>query len=738
MSFNLPILLFGIAANLLLGLFVFIRNRKSATHILFFFLILDIISWSAANYIALGTKDLLTVLTWTRIVMALAVPQAIIFFFLVHTLPEHRMRLSPGVIGGFIVAGILTAAVCVSPYLFPSVIFVNGTPSPTPGPAMPLFVLVAVGSVIAGVVTLIRRLRRAHGLLKRQLEIVGIGIVSMFVLILFFNFVLVVFFDTSSYISFSPLYTLPFVVATGYAIIRHRFLDVRAVVARAVSYTFVISLFGLLYALIFSLASTFFVTTFVDPHVVVVSTVAALLMLLTFPLVRRLVERSTDAVFYKDRYNADAVLFRLTEIMAATLRLEDLIHQVLVEFLSSLHIIKGAVMLLQDGLVTAVLSEGFAPFPVIDEAHIKLLSETNGIVNIDDLREGKQKSVLRELDVSTAVPLRTEGALIGILFLGAKASGEIYSERDLSLVELFAPEAAVAVQNALAYEEIRRFNVTLQEEVDRATGDLKRANERLRGLDKLKDEFVSLASHELRTPLSAIRSYIWMALSGKGGALSERQQYYLDRASSSTDRLIKLVNDMLNISRIESGRMAIRFAETDMVSLVQKIVDEVRPKLQENALAFSFSVSDRLPSVIADPDKISEVVMNYLSNAIKFTPKGGRIRVVIADEGAMVRVSVTDTGIGIAGKNIGKLFAKFGALHPEGVPDMVAAQSTGLGLYISKSIVEKHGGQVGAVSPGEGRGATFSFTLPVYSEETLKRLERSVHSEGLGIIHSSI
>ena len=127
-----------------------------------------------------------------------------------------------------------------------------------------------------------------------------------------------------------------------------------------------------------------------------------------------------------------------------------------------------------------------------------------------------------------------------------------------------APEIAVAIKNSLQFEEIKQFSKTLQFKVDEATKKLRLANIRLEELDKLKDDFVSVASHELRTPMTAIKSYLWMAIAGKGGEINEKQKYYLDRAYKSTDRLIKLVNDMLNISRIESGRMNFNMQKVDI------------------------------------------------------------------------------------------------------------------------------------------------------------------------------
>lgn len=739
MNINLLILIFGVAANLLLGLFVFLRNRRSVTQLLFFLLTVDIGLWSVANYLTLQFADLLTVLYWTRVVMALAVPQAILFFLLIHTLPSSRLLITVPKLIGLILAGIITMGLCMSPYLFPSIIFVDNAPSPTPGPAMPFFVLIAVGSVIAGIWTLARRLRTSKGILRSQLQAIGLGVVMMFTLIIFFNFILVVVFQVSSFISFSPLYTLPFVIATAYAIIRHKFLDIRLVIVRAVSYAILISIFGLIYAIVFSSVASLLVSPFIDPKFIGLSTVIALVMLVTFPGVKRLIEKATDVVFFRNRYDAPQVLYRLAKVMAHSLRLEDLSHQFLQQLNKELRITKSCIVLIHGQRIFTIISEGYDHTPELHESVAVHASLMNGTHHRDDEQDRLISMVFESLDVSVLLPLETNGKVIGLLCAGDKLSGDRYTDEDAHVLEIIAPEVGVAIENSLSYEEIRRFNTTLEDEVGRATEDLRGANEKLRQLDKLKDEFVSLASHELRTPLTSIRSYLWMALSGKGGDLSEKQKYYLDRAFSSADRLIRLVNDMLNISRIESGRLSVQFSRADIRTIIREVIAEVQPKLEEEKLRVVVNMpSGQLPDVIADTDKVKEVLINLIGNSLKFTPWEGSITITVAQENEYMRVSVTDTGKGFDPASRAKLFTKFGTLDSSAKNTSASSQSTGLGLFICKSIIELHGGTIEGHSRGIGMGATFSFLLPAYTVHKREALQRKYSYDGLTIIHSAI
>jgi len=738
MTLALPILVFGIIANILLGLFVFVRNRKSATNILFFLLTADISLWSVSNYFAITIQDPLTSLYWTRIVMALAVIQAVLFFLLIHTIPKDRIRLKARVMGVYMAAAAAAAGLSLSPYLFTSLIFVNGAPSPTPGPAMPVFVVVAVGSVFAGVLTVAQRMKKSSGAMKVQLQIVGSGIAAMFVLILLFNFVLVIVFTNSSFVSASPLYTLPFVVATAYAIIRHRFLDIRMVVARAVSYTVLMTLVAVVYALLFSLASTFFVTAYVDVRVVGISTVAAICMLLTFPVVKRMIEKATDAVLYKDKYNASLVMYHLAQIMARALRLEDLVHQLLSRLNYEMKIVHSCIVLVDRGKVFTVMTDGYQDPPEVPQYAASFLTAHGKTMMRDDAHPMQVQNFFDELDVSVILPLITGKGAIGLLCIGTKHSGEPYVPEDIETFEILAPEMAVAIENSLSYEEIRRFNVTLEEEVDHATAELKRVNKKLTELDKLKDEFVSLASHELRTPLTSIRSYLWMALYGKGGQMPEKQKYYLDRAFHAAERLIRLVNDMLNISRIESGRLGVQFVRTDVKNLLSEILPEIQPKMDEQGIRLHVTIPKDLPDIIADTDKIKEVFINLIGNAVKFTPTGGSITISADTVDSMVRVAISDTGAGFEPSAAEKLFSKFSTLHTQSSAHPNAFQSTGLGLYISKSIINMHGGMITACSGGLDKGAEFSFTLPQYSLSKRESLQSKYAQDGLGIIHGVV
>jgi signal transduction histidine kinase len=240
---------------------------------------------------------------------------------------------------------------------------------------------------------------------------------------------------------------------------------------------------------------------------------------------------------------------------------------------------------------------------------------------------------------------------------------------------------------------------------------LRVTNLRLEELDKMKDEFVSITSHELRTPMTAIQGYLWMLRSGRGGKLTDKQSGYLAKAERGSERMVRLINDMLDVSRIEQGRMVLKREEFDIKLLIQEVLEEARLKANVKRLPLTFlAVAEKLPKVSADRQRVREVLVNLLDNAIKFTTKGS-VTVDAYPQGPFLKISITDTGRGISQEDLPRLFKKFGRLETSFVT-AAEAGGTGLGLYISKALVERMGGKTGVESE-VGKGSTFSFTLPV-------------------------
>jgi PAS domain S-box-containing protein len=237
----------------------------------------------------------------------------------------------------------------------------------------------------------------------------------------------------------------------------------------------------------------------------------------------------------------------------------------------------------------------------------------------------------------------------------------------------------------------------------------KRVERRLKELDKMKSDFVSNVSHELRTPLTSIKGSVDNMLDGLTGPLNEKQVRYLARIKSNSDRLSRLINDLLDLSRIESGRIEVRPTTLPLTALAEEVTEQLKPLAAEKLIQIELPSPDRQLTVWADRDKVTQVLMNLIGNAVKFTPQAGKVTVTVEkNDDDYVQISVADTGPGISPEERNKLFSKF---YQIAAIDKQKPRGSGLGLAISKALVEMQGGKIWVESE-IGEGTTFYFTLP--------------------------
>ena len=237
----------------------------------------------------------------------------------------------------------------------------------------------------------------------------------------------------------------------------------------------------------------------------------------------------------------------------------------------------------------------------------------------------------------------------------------------------------------------------------------KRYERRLKELDKMKSDFVSNVSHELRTPLTSIKGSVDNMLDGLTGSLNEKQIRYLSRIKSNTYRLSRLINDLLDLSRIESGRVEVRPTTLPLTALTEEVAEHMRALAAEKLIRIEVPSSDPSVTVWADRDKVTQVLMNLIGNAVKFTPQDGKVTVALEKNGNdYIQISVADTGPGILPEEQNKIFSKF---YQVANIDKKKPKGSGLGLAISKALVEMHGGKIWMDSE-VGKGSTFYFTLP--------------------------
>ncbi|MFC1598116.1 ATP-binding protein [Patescibacteria group bacterium] len=358
---------------------------------------------------------------------------------------------------------------------------------------------------------------------------------------------------------------------------------------------------------------------------------------------------------------------------------------------------------------------------LLKEKEILVLDEldrrvANARVPAERKKFDKIRKDLEAIDGYVAVPVATKKGVEAILILSNKLSGEPFSQRDIQLLEVIGPQMASGIEKARLYQEEKEFAVTLKKEVEKATAELQVANGKLTELDKAKSEFMSIASHQLRTPLAGIMGYLSMIISGDYGKINKSQEPIIKDVLEATQRLIRMVNVFLNVTRIEAGRFVMNYKKVPFHEIIEDMYKELKPTADKKNVKLIFK-KEKLPEVEVDVDKIKDVALNLIDNAIKYSPEG---KVTVWGEATKKSVifHVKDTGVGIPKEEVDNLFNKF--VRGSGIAQ-VDPSGAGLGLFIAKKITEGHGGKIWAESEGEGKGSTFNFEIPLKADAKAKK-----------------
>jgi len=288
------------------------------------------------------------------------------------------------------------------------------------------------------------------------------------------------------------------------------------------------------------------------------------------------------------------------------------------------------------------------------------------------------------------VPMLKDNEVIGEVAI-YRTEVRAFSERQIGLIENFADQAVIAIENVRLFREIQEKSAQLEI-----------ANTH-------KSEFLANMSHELRTPLNAIIGFSEVLSERMFGEVNEKQADYLKDIHESGKHLLSLINDILDLSKIEAGRMDLEISSFDLPSALSNAMTLVRERAQRHGIALSLEVDKRLSSFQADERKFKQIVVNLLSNAVKFTPDGGKVDVSAKRFDGKVEIAVKDTGVGIAPEDHAAVFEEFKQV---GRDYTRKAEGTGLGLALTKRFVELHGGEV-RLDSALGKGSTFTITLPV-------------------------
>ncbi len=546
--------------------------------------------------------------------------------------------------------------------------------------------------------TFFQQWKRFIGLQRAQIGFVYTGAILSSALAFVTNLAMPIL-GNARYIWLGPVFTLLYAVGYTVAIKKYRLFDIRQFAARAVTYASTLLALLLIYSLTVYL-TRYILTTYFSISINIELFYATMMMitLLLFSPVKRSFDAATHNVFFRQDYNEQDVIDQLGNILLRATTKDAILRQV-------------------GKLLKKSLKVSFVEFqPADDSRHAQMygqVSHSSSIVNIEAEISEKIPHIdtFKHAGTALIVPLQTRSRKIGWIILGQKKNGASYTARDVKTIDIATDEITIAIDNATQYEQIESFNKTLQANIKEATKELEVKNKQLREIDASKDEFISMASHQLRTPLTSIKGYISMLLDGDLGELNAAQKSALQEAYDSSQRMVYLIGDFLNLSRIQTGRFELELADVSLPDILAEEIDQLRQSAEKRHITLLYSAPENFPLVSADQTKIRQVMMNFIDNAIYYSKQvGGEILITLENRQDSVLFSVKDNGIGVPASVRARLFTKFYRAENarKARPD-----GTGIGLYMSKRVILAHGGSV-VFESKENQGSEFGFVLPIH------------------------
>jgi signal transduction histidine kinase len=698
-------------ALIALAVGVYIRNPNNALNRHFFLFAMAIAAWIVVNYVAANPLYPHVVQLWSNRVVLISGGLGVLWMlrfvlqltgWWAHWRKKFRL---------LVYANIASWVFCLSPWVVSNVKVNNDQIVNEFGVAAFFYFATLFASTCAVLVAFVVAHYKLKGSIRSQVDVISKSILIALPMIVFGNAILPIL-GHYELINYTPLLVSVIVVTMAYVIVRHRLFDIRPLLARSVAYIFSLGLVSILYAL-----GLHYITVALNSlhngvltNVVTISLVV--IALTTYQPMRKKFDVVTNKIFYKDAYDPQDLFNTLNKAHAATLDLKNLMRSssnVIAEYMRT----QGVGVFVSDEQGVRYLNVGEFDAESQDIIKICQFAQKNEIKRLitDELDERNEKFAerLRQAGIAGIIDFghrkNNKTEFQGYLIVGPRKSGIAFSNNDLQNLETVASELSIAIQNALHYEEIQQFNVTLQQRVDEATRKLKTTNEKLKKMDETKDEFISMASHQLRTPLTSVKGYVSMVLDGDVGPINEQQRDLLNQSFASSQRMANLISDLLNLSRINTGKFVIEPSPVHLPTIIEAELHQLREMAQGKNIELKLDIPLSFPTLMLDDNKMHQVVMNLIDNAIYYTPEGGKVTVQLTETPVAVEFRVIDTGIGVPKDAQHRLFTKmFRAENAQRArPD-----GTGLGLFLVKKVIVSQGGAI-IFDSVEGKGSTFGF-----------------------------
>ncbi len=674
------------------GLTVYFKNPKSHTNVLFFLLALVLDAYIVSTVFALHPiiKTLESNLFWIRMDMFLGSFIAPLLFLLAHTFPKNKITLSKKYFIFTIVYTLSMVVISFTPLVFMSVSYPVGslTPVPHPGLGMIFYFLHIIGYFGLAFGVLIKNYKKSIGQEKVKTIYFLIGIITTFTGMAIVDFLLVLLGDTK-FVFMGPSFPVFLMVLVGIAIIKHQFLDIKPVIVRAVSYVVLLTIIaGVYFGLLFFVSDKLLGVN-LNNYLMIANVVLGVIVALTFQPLKTLIIKYTDNIFYKDGYNEQKILSDLTHAISSSIDFTNLANQLLQTIITELKVSKAGLVLVSKNNINDIRSIGYNDPNLLNSSDLfnfldKSKKQNLNYFILEELEE-TEKDFFRKNDIEAIFPIEYENEFVAVLILGDKLSGMPYSQDDLNLLDVFANESGIAILNARLYTNLQK------------------------ALES-KNNFIKVVSHQLRTPMSTIK---WSLEELKNETNKVNQKKLINNSHQKVIFVNEQLDDILIALDIYDGKNILNKTSCDLIDITKRIINNFENQISDNNLKIKYEINDSARLVDADFNKLNKIFEVLIKNAILYSVNYGEVvinaTVKNIDNKEFTVVSVTDNGIGLNEDDKSHIFEQFFRSDRAklNLPD-----GLGLGMFITKTFVEDHGGSIKVESGGVNTGTKVIFTLP--------------------------
>lgn len=507
-----------------------------------------------------------------------------------------------------------------------------------------------------------------------------------------------------AYLSFCGLSSLIATSAVFYTIARYRLLDIRLLVAKAVVYSLLANVVIVVYTVSIFLIGLYIYDVQLSTVNLIVTLSLTLLATLTVAPVKKALEKMTYRAFLKDKIKQNEALADFAHLFFSSKTIKNLSYNFSLKLSKALKIEKVVFVFNKNNNLQVLPSK--LQLSIEPKEYDQIIKNKQPVLAFDDLKENYTKKMFRLLRVYYAYTF-VKKEYSAILFLGFKANGDIYFEDERNFLKILLPQYFIALERILSYEKLKDFNKAMATEVKEATKDLRDTNIKLKKNIKLKNEVISVVSHELTVPMIAISGSLYTLIEGMAGRISKQSKEFLLAIYNENMRLIRLTKNLLNISKIRTGRIVYELEKFNPKNLLTEVIELMTPLAAEKNLKLEIEIPNKNLKVKADRDLLKEVIINLIDNSIRYT-KTGFIKVGYKEDKNIIQFFVQDTGIGMSAKKQKEIFVDIDLLNGA---KRLKKKGRGLGLYICQNLLKGMAGKMTFKSKLK-KGSTFTFSLP--------------------------